>query len=48
MTGWRIGWMVVPADMLRAIECLAQNLFISPPSLSQHAALAAFACARRA
>ncbi len=44
MTGWRIGWMVVPADMLRAIECLAQNLFIAPPSLSQHAAIAAFAC----
>ncbi len=44
MTGWRLGWMVVPADMLRAVECLAQNLFISPPALSQHAALAAFAC----
>jgi aspartate/methionine/tyrosine aminotransferase len=42
MTGWRIGWIVVPASMLRAIECLAQNLFISPPSLAQHAALAAF------
>ncbi|HUZ73620.1 MAG TPA: aminotransferase class I/II-fold pyridoxal phosphate-dependent enzyme [Stellaceae bacterium] len=44
MTGWRIGWMVVPADMLRSVECLAQNLFIAPPSLSQHAAIAAFAC----
>ena len=44
MTGWRIGWMVVPADMLRAVECLAQNLFIAPPSLSQHAGLAAFDC----
>jgi aspartate/methionine/tyrosine aminotransferase len=44
MTGWRLGWMVVPADMLRAVECLAQNLFISPPALSQHAALAAFGC----
>jgi aspartate/methionine/tyrosine aminotransferase len=42
MTGWRIGWIVVPASMLRAIECLAQNLFISPPTLAQHAALAAF------
>ena len=42
MTGWRIGWMIVPAAMIRAIECLAQNLFISPPSLSQHAAIAAF------
>ncbi len=44
MTGWRIGWLVVPADMLRPIDCLAQNLFIAPPSLSQHAAVAAFAC----
>lgn len=44
MTGWRIGWMVVPSSLLRAVECLAQNLFISPPSLSQHAALAAFDC----
>jgi aspartate/methionine/tyrosine aminotransferase len=44
MTGWRLGWMVVPPDMLRPIECLAQNLFISPPALPQHAALAAFAC----
>jgi len=44
MTGWRIGWMVVPPDMLRSIECLAQNLFIAPPSLPQHAALAAFDC----
>jgi len=42
MTGWRIGWMVVPAEMQRAIECLAQNLFISPPTLAQYAALAAF------
>ena len=44
MTGWRLGWMVVPGDMLRAIECLAQNLFVSPPSLSQLAAVAAFDC----
>jgi aspartate/methionine/tyrosine aminotransferase len=44
MTGWRLGWMVAPVDMLRPIECLAQNLFISPPALSQHAALAAFDC----
>ena len=45
MTGWRLGWMVVPEDLLRSVECLAQNLFISPPSLSQHAALAVFDCA---
>jgi aspartate/methionine/tyrosine aminotransferase len=44
MTGWRLGWMVVPDELLRPIECLAQNLFISPPTLSQHAALAAFDC----
>jgi aspartate/methionine/tyrosine aminotransferase len=42
MTGWRLGWMVVPKELLRPVECLAQNLFISPPSLSQWAALAAF------
>ncbi len=44
MTGWRLGWMVVPEDLARAIECLAQNLFISPPTLSQHAAIAVFDC----
>jgi aspartate/methionine/tyrosine aminotransferase len=45
MTGWRLGWMVVPRSLLRAVECLAQNFFISPPTLSQHAALAVFDCA---
>lgn len=44
MTGWRLGWMVVPEDLLRAVECLAQNLFISPPALSQFGALAVFDC----
>ena len=44
MTGWRLGWMVVPDDMVRAVECLAQNFFISPPSISQAAAVAAFDC----
>ncbi|MEQ8604574.1 MAG: pyridoxal phosphate-dependent aminotransferase [Marivibrio sp.] len=44
MTGWRLGWMVVPEDLLRPIESLAQNLFISPPTLSQQAAIAAFDC----
>jgi aspartate/methionine/tyrosine aminotransferase len=44
MTGWRLGWLVLPDDMIRAVECLAQNLFIAPPSVSQHAALAAFEC----
>lgn len=42
MTGWRIGWMVVPPQLERSIECLAQNIFISPPTLSQHAAIAVF------
>lgn len=44
MTGWRIGWMVVPPDLGRSVECLAQNLFISPPTLSQFAALKVFDC----
>lgn len=42
MTGWRIGWMVAPEALVRPIECLAQNLFISPNALSQYAALGAF------
>ena len=42
MTGWRIGWMVVPPSMLRAVERLQQNLAISVPALSQVAAEAAF------
>lgn len=41
MTGWRIGWMVLPEDLVRPIECLAQSLYISPPDLSQIAAEAA-------
>ena len=44
MTGWRLGWLVVPADLVRPIELLAQNLFISPPALAQDAALAALSC----
>ena len=44
MTGWRIGWMVVPADHVRIIERLAQNMFICPPHASQIAALAALDC----
>lgn len=42
MTGWRIGWMVVPPSLLRAVERLQQNLAISVPTLSQIAAQAAF------
>lgn len=41
MTGWRVGWMVLPERVLRRTEMLQQNLFISAPSLSQVAALAA-------
>ena len=41
MTGWRIGWMVVPDDLLRRTQILQQNLFISAPTLSQVAAIAA-------
>ncbi|MBV8768776.1 MAG: aminotransferase class I/II-fold pyridoxal phosphate-dependent enzyme [Hyphomicrobiales bacterium] len=42
MTGWRIGWLVLPQRLLRPVERLAQNLFISPPFISQIAAEAAF------
>ena len=42
MTGWRLGWMVVPEDALEAINIMAQNFYISPPSIAQYAALGAF------
>lgn len=42
MTGWRLGWAVLPEALVRPVECLAQSLFISPPTLSQLAALVAF------
>ncbi len=41
MTGWRIGWMVVPPDLVRTMDRLAANMFICPPHVSQVAALAA-------
>ncbi|MDR3530145.1 MAG: aminotransferase class I/II-fold pyridoxal phosphate-dependent enzyme [Rhodopila sp.] len=44
MTGWRIGWLVLPPDLVRPVECLAQNMFISAPYISQVAAEAAFDC----
>jgi aspartate/methionine/tyrosine aminotransferase len=44
MTGWRLGWNVVPSDLRVATERLSQNLYICPPALSQAAALAAFDC----
>ncbi|RYY89942.1 MAG: pyridoxal phosphate-dependent aminotransferase [Comamonadaceae bacterium] len=42
MTGWRLGWMVVPQDLVPVVERLAQNLFICPSTVAQHAALACF------
>jgi aspartate/methionine/tyrosine aminotransferase len=42
MTGWRVGWMVVPERLIRVFERLAQNLYIAPPTVSQLGALAAF------
>lgn len=42
MTGWRVGWMVVPERFVRVIERIAQNLFIAPPAVSQIAAIGAF------
>ena len=41
MTGWRLGWLVLPTTLVRPVEVLAQNLFISPPAISQLAGLAA-------
>ncbi len=42
MTGWRLGWMVVPPGLLRAVERLAQNIYLAPSTPAQYAALAAF------
>lgn len=44
MTGWRLGWMVLPDDLRRPVERLAQNLFVSAPNISQRAAVAAIGC----
>lgn len=41
MTGWRVGWMILPDDLVEAVQRLAQNFFISPPGVGQVAALAA-------
>lgn len=43
MTGWRLGWLVLPPGLVRTVEKLAQNLYIAPSTPAQHAALAAFA-----
>jgi aspartate/methionine/tyrosine aminotransferase len=42
MTGWRVGWLIVPEVLTRTIERLSQNLYIAPPTVSQVAALGAF------
>jgi aspartate/methionine/tyrosine aminotransferase len=42
MTGWRLGWLVVPDALVSVVERLAQNLYICPSTVSQHAALACF------
>ena len=42
MTGWRLGWMVLPRELVAPVEKLAQNLYICPSTLAQHAALACF------
>jgi aspartate/methionine/tyrosine aminotransferase len=44
MTGWRVGWMVLPEDLRRPVECLAQNMVICAPAISQVAAEAALDC----
>ncbi len=44
MTGWRVGWLILPEDLVRPVECLAQNMFISAPYISQVVAEAAFEC----
>ena len=42
MTGWRLGWLVVPEELVAPVEKLAQNLYICPSTVAQHAALACF------
>ncbi|MGD7787898.1 pyridoxal phosphate-dependent aminotransferase [Propionibacteriaceae bacterium Y1700] len=48
MTGWRLGWMLLPPHLRRSVELLSGNLSLCPPVLSQHAAIAAFTDAARA
>ena len=42
MTGWRLGWMVVPEEMVDAVDRIAQNIFLAPSTPAQHAAIEAF------
>ncbi len=46
MTGWRIGWVIVPESLIDACRRVMQNIFIAAPTLSQHAAIAALNCAQ--
>lgn len=46
MAGWRLGWLVVPDDLVSTTRALMGNLFLTPPSLAQHAGLVAFDCAQ--
>jgi aspartate/methionine/tyrosine aminotransferase len=45
MTGWRLGWLVLPNDLLAPVDALAGNLALCPPALAQHAAVTAFSAA---
>jgi len=47
MTGWRLGWFLAPPALVPAVDRLAQNLFLAPPTVAQHAALAAFSTETR-
>ena len=42
MTGWRLGWMVVPGPAVERVKCLAESLFVAPPTLAQHVAYKTF------
>jgi aspartate/methionine/tyrosine aminotransferase len=42
MTGWRLGWLVLPDDLVAGVDALAGNLALCPPTLAQHAAVEAF------
>ncbi|NMN97089.1 aminotransferase class I/II-fold pyridoxal phosphate-dependent enzyme [Antrihabitans stalactiti] len=48
MTGWRLGWMLVPTGLRRALQRLASNMTVCPPAISQHAAIAAFTAESKA
>jgi aspartate/methionine/tyrosine aminotransferase len=45
MTGWRLGWLLLPADLVAPVDALAGNVALCPPALAQHAGVAAFSAA---